>query len=678
MGSAPALWAEMEQTHTAPGEKWGLPLKKKIWAASPVFYVLSGAMFVMALFSMQYSWVLCIVEFCISGASAAVIAVSVAIFKNYVSVSVKAAERVLTAEDSHALDTFTMPVVLVGAAGDILWVNQSFLKRVSSQHEVRGENVERIIYPNTLDQIVAAAGTNVTIDARQYTAFGARVQQETILYFVDDTYYKEINREYTDSRPVVCLAFFDNREELARDSSGSEDSRTAADVEDVICKWAQSMGGFSKRLSGGRYLIMTDERHVRDALERRFEILDKVREIKTSDNRSATISMGVARGAGSLQEAEEWSRKALDMALGRGGDQVALKQKDESYEFFGGLSKGVEKHDKVRTRVIAATLSDHIRQSDCVLIMGHKFGDLDCIGAAVGIWSAATNALHRPAHVVLERSQCMANALVDHIEQAGETDVFISPEEALPLLTSHSLLVVVDTHNPDVVESPQLLEKAQRIVVIDHHRMMVKHIENALVFYHEPYASSASELVAELVQYIGDTALSRTDAEALLAGIMLDTKNFVLKTGVRTFEAAAYLRRRGADTVEVKSLFADNIEVYKAKYQIVSSAQIQNGCAITSVEKEFPQIRLSCAQAADELLSIQGVKASFVIFPSGGTVNISARSLGDINVQLVMEQMGGGGHLSMAGAQLSDLTVAQVREKLLQELKTGVGQPEKK
>ncbi|MCH4239926.1 MAG: DHH family phosphoesterase [Oscillospiraceae bacterium] len=651
-------------------------MRKRIWSASPVFFILSGVMLLMACASLQYSRPLALAEFGVCAVSVAATTISVRRFKNYVALSVKTAKRVLTAEESESLETFTMPVALVGAAGDIIWVNQAFLKRVSSQHEVRGENVQRIIYPKTLDQIIAASGTDITVDSRQYSVFGAHAKGGTILYFIDDTYYKEINREYTESRSVVCLAFFDNREELARDVSSSEDSRVASEVEDALCEWAQQMGGFSKRLSGGRYLIMTDEHHVRTAMEHRFQILDKVREVKTADNRSATLSIGIARGAGSLQEGEQWARKALDMALGRGGDQVALKQKDETYEFFGGLSKGVEKHDKVRTRVIAATLSDHIRQSDCVLIMGHKFGDLDCIGAAVGVWSAAANALHRPARVVVNRDQCMAKALIDHMESAGE-QIFISPQEALPELTSHSLLVVVDTHNPDVVESPELLAAAQRVVVIDHHRMMVKHIENALVFYHEPYASSASELVAELVQYIGDTALSRTDAEALLAGIMLDTKNFVLKTGVRTFEAAAYLKRRGADTVEVKRLFSDNIETYKAKYRIVSSAQIQDDCAITYVEKEFPDIRLSCAQAADELLSIQGVAASFVIFPSGGMVNISARSLGDMNVQLVMEKMGGGGHLSMAGAQLAGVTVEQAKDQLFSLLASGVGRPPK-
>ncbi|MDD3228591.1 MAG: DHH family phosphoesterase [Oscillospiraceae bacterium] len=651
-------------------------MRKKIWSASPVFFILSGVMFLMAGVSWQYSQPVALVELGISIASVAVILISVSRFKAYVALSVKTAKRVLTAGESESLETFNMPVALVGEAGDIVWVNQAFSKRVSSQHEVRGENVQRIIYPKTVEQILAASGTDVTVEDRQYSVYGARAKDQIILYFIDDTYYKEVNREYTESRLVVCLALFDNREELARDASSSEDSRLASDVEDALNTWAQQMGGFSKRLSGGRYLIMTDERHVRVAMEHRFEILDKVREIKTSDNRSATLSMGLSRGAASLQEAEQGARKALDMALGRGGDQVALKQKDGTYEFFGGLSKGVEKHDKVRTRVIAATLSDHIKQSDMVIIMGHKYSDLDCIGSAVGIWSAVTNVLKRPAYVAVNRRQCMANVLIDYMEAAGE-NIFISPEEALPKLTSHSLMIVVDTHNPDVVESPELLAAAQRIVVIDHHRMMVKHIENALVFYHEPYASSASELVAELVQYIGDTALSRADAEALLAGIMLDTKNFVLKTGVRTFEAAAYLKRRGADTVKVKSLFADNIETYKAKYKIVSSAQVHDGCAIAYVEKEFPDIRLSCAQAADELLSIQGVSASFVIFPSGGLANISARSLGDVNVQLVMEQMGGGGHFSMAGAQISGATIEQVHAKLLEVLASGAGRPPK-
>ena len=528
----------------------------------------------------------------------------------------------------------------------------------------------KFLYPHTIQQVVAAKGTDVTIGDRQFTAFASKTEQGHILCLVDDTYYKAINREYVEKHPVVALAHFDNREELARDSSGSEDARIASEVEQVLTEWAQSMGGFLRRLSGGRFLILTDEIHIRQAMEKRFEVLDKIREIKAGERRSATVSIGVARGAESLQEAEQWARKALEMALGRGGDQVAVKQKNDTYEFFGGLSKGVEKRDKVRTRVIAATLSDHIKESENVLIMGHRFSDLDSMGAAVGLWSVITKALHKPAFVVVDRQQTLAGQIVERIDaNSGDRVVFLSPMDAMEQLSPRTLLIVVDTHSPDFVESRELLNHVSRVVVIDHHRLMVKRIDNAIVFYHEPYASSASEMVAELVQYIGDSTLTQHEAEALLAGIMLDTKSFVLKTGVRTFEAAAYLRRRGADTVEVKRMFADSIDSYKAKYKIVSGAEIQQNCAIACADKEFPDIRVVSSQAADELLSIRGVKASFVIYPTGNVMNISARSLGDINVQLVMEVLGGGGHLTMAATQLPNLTIEQARTKLVAAIK---------
>lgn len=462
---------------------------------------------------------------------------------------------------------------------------------------------------------------------------------------------------------------FDNREELARDSSGMEDARISSEVESVLSHWAQEMGGFLKKVSGSRFFMMTDEAHIVAAKEKRFEILDKVREIKTNEGRRATVSIGVGRGASSLEESEHWARQALDMALGRGGDQVAVKQKDDTYEFFGGLSKGVEKRDKVRTRVIAATLSDHVNASDVVLIMGHKFSDLDSVGSAVGMWSAVAKGLGHEAYIVIDREQSLAKQIITSMEKVTQDRrIFIEPWEAMPMITGKTLLIVVDTHSPSFVESPDLLRQVSRVVVIDHHRMMVKHIDNAIVFYHEPYASSASEMVAELVQYISGNCLSRMEAEALMAGIMLDTKSFVLKTGVRTFEASAYLRRRGADTVEVKRLFSNSIDTYKAKSQLVSSAEIYNNCAIACSAENIPDIRVASAQAADELLSIQGVTASFVLFQTGSTVSISARSLGDVNVQILMEALGGGGHLTMAGAQLANSNLRDARQKLISVL----------
>ena len=646
-------------------------MKKKVWVASPVCFILTAAMLIMALISWAMDHrLLFIAEAVMAVLAIVAIAIVNIRFQGYVYTSVKAAKKALFGKNYDALERFTMPTAIVGEAGDIVWAHAAFLESAGGVRDCRGENVMKFLYPHTIQQVVASKGTDVTIGERRFTAFASKTESGHILCFVDDTYYKAINREYVEKQPVVALAHFDNREELARDSSGSEDARIASEVEQILTNWAQSMGGFLRRLSGGRFLILTDEAHIRQAIEKRFEVLDKIREIKAGERRSATVSIGVARGAESLQEAEQWARKALEMALGRGGDQVAVKQKNDTYEFFGGLSKGVEKRDKVRTRVIAATLSDHIKEADNVLIMGHRFSDLDAMGAAVGLWSAITKALHKPAFVVVDRQQTLAGQIVERIDaQSGDRVVFLSPMDAMEQLSSRTLLIVVDTHSPDFVESRELLNHVSRVVVIDHHRLMVKRIDNAIVFYHEPYASSASEMVAELVQYIGDSTLTQQEAEALLAGIMLDTKSFVLKTGVRTFEAAAYLRRRGADTVEVKRMFADSIDSYKAKYKIVSEAEIVQNCAIACAEKEFSDIRVVSSQAADELLSIRGVKASFVIFPTGNVMNISARSLGDINVQVVMEVLGGGGHLTMAATQLPNLTAEQAKSKLLAAIK---------
>ena len=364
------------------------------------------------------------------------------------------------------------------------------------------------------------------------------------------------------------------------------------------------------------------------------------------------------------------------MALGRGGDQVAVKQESDSYEFYGGLSKGVEKRDKSRTRVIAGAISDQISISDLVLVMGHKYSDLDSVGSAVGMWSAARKGMGKPAYVVIDKEQTLAQSLVESVEDNIKDEdypIFITPEQAMEVITPRTLLVVTDTHSQDYVESAELLDSVDRIIVIDHHRLLARHIKNAAIFYHEPYASSASEMVAELAQFIGTNSLTKVESEALLSGIMLDTKNFVVKCGVRTFEAAAYLRRRGADTVDVKRMFSGSIENYKAKFQLVSAAEIYGNCAIACAPgKSVPNIRIVAAQAADELLSIQGVVASFVVFESAGEIGVSARSLGDVNVQILMEELGGGGHLTMAGAQMRGINLEQARMTLLKVLQTSL------
>ena len=351
------------------------------------------------------------------------------------------------------------------------------------------------------------------------------------------------------------------------------------------------------------------------------------------------------------------------MALGRGGDQVAV-MKDDTYEFFGGVSAGIEKMSKVRSRVIATSISRVISESDRVLIMGHRFSDLDSVGAAVGLQPVIRDAFKKPCYVVINKQTSMAKSLIELVE-ADNRDVFITPEEAAHNLSVKTLMIIVDTHIPDFVESPELLSKCRKVVVIDHHRKNVNYIDDALVFFHEPTVSSASEMVTELITYLGENCVSRLQAEALLSGIMLDTKNFVLRTGVRTFEAAAFLRKKGADTVETKELFSSSLETHKKKYKIVDNAEIVCGCAVAATLDEDPNIRMVAAQAADELLTVENVAASFVIFASDGVLNISARSYGRLNVQLVMEVLGGGGHQNMAAAQLSNITLSEAREKLI-------------
>lgn len=627
-------------------------------------------MVVMALVTYRYNKVAAAVELTAAGLSLLSLLASDILYRRNVSLAVKSAKKVLTAEERHAFDEFALPVAVVAPAGDIVWANEAFISTLCSGGEYLGQDVLRFIYPKTFRQVMGEKGAAVSYRGREYTVYGVRAKDGFILYFVDDTYFKAIHREYREKKTVVGIAVFDNQEELIRNSPGGEDSRITAEVEAVLRRWAvEDMGGFIRRLSSGRYLVLTDDSHVEAAKQRRFRVLDDVREVKSASGMSATVSIGLGRGADTAAESERWSRQALDMALGRGGDQVAVKQQGDTYEFFGGQSKGVEKRDKVRTRVIAATLSDHVKASDRVFIMGHKNSDLDSVGAAVGMWAAIRKGLEKPANIVIHRGQTLATPLVDRVDAAYEDEhVFISPMEALQTATERSLLIVVDTHSVNFVESSELLERVPRIVVIDHHRMMISHIKNALIFYHEPYASSASEMVTELVQYIRGSAIDGVDAEALMAGIALDTKNFVLKTGVRTFEASAFLRRRGADTVTVKKLFSNTLDNYKQKAQLVSGAELYKGCAIATSNWDLDDMRIAAAQAADELLSIQGVRASFVLYRVGTDVSISARSLGDINVQLILEEFGGGGHFTMAGAQIKNISMSDARRALVRAL----------
>jgi len=424
-------------------------------------------------------------------------------------------------------------------------------------------------------------------------------------------------------------------------------------------------------VASGRYIAVVEERQMEQFAKRGYDVLDKIRALDPSVNLS--LSIGIGRGAKTLREAQDMAVQALDMAQGRGGDQAAEMTPD-GFTFYGGagpggeksrVSHGVEKRSKVRSRIVADQLVKLIKEADHVVIMGHRMSDLDAIGAAEGVLRIC-KICDVPAVIAVKRDATLAGSLIDALCRAGQKDDFIDPKDALPIISKRTLCVVVDTYQVGLVESKEILEKCGKVAVIDHHRKGVGYIQNPDLVCHEPYSSSASELVTELLQYVGDRddKPNRVEAEGLLSGILLDTQDFTLHTGVRTFEAAAALRRYGAETERVRQLFDVTMVEYAAKAELVERARMYRNCAISVGGEIAPEARVAIAQAANDLLRIQGVDASFVAVQVGTGVNISARSLGAVNVQVIMEALGGGGHQTMAAAQLKHITPEAARSRI--------------
>ena len=562
---------------------------------------------------------------------------------------------------------YPMATMIVRETGEVLWQNDYCRQRVLDGEDAFGKRLDQVIPGLELSGECGPQGQNVTAGGRMYTLYWVQTQRQgepvRVLYLFDDHDLKVYAKEYFDSRPWVMLMVIDNFSELFLDAKENERSKTMSEIEHIIETFAEENCGLLKKLDKDRYIAVIEDRYMRRVEASRFQVLDQIRGITAGDRISATMSIGVGSKEGSLHESEALARQALDMALGRGGDQAAVKLRD-GYEFFGGVSKGVEKRNKVRTRIVANAITEIVQTSQNILVMGHRFADLDCVGAAVGLCAGLRN-MGRTARIVLDENRSLAQSLVIKMREEGLGDLFISPDTALETLSNDTLLFVVDTHVKTLLESSTVYAGCRNVVVIDHHRKMVDHIDNAIIFFHEPYASSACEMVAELNQYLGEQQkISAPEASAMLAGIMLDTKNFTLRAGVRTFEAAAYLRRMGADTVEVRKLFASNMESYQQRAQLVAAAQEYRGCAIACTTREMPDMRVIASQAADELLNISGVDASFLLFKVGSGVNMSARSMGAITVQVIMETLGGGGHLTMAAAQLADISMDDAFQKL--------------
>lgn len=562
------------------------------------------------------------------------------------------------------------PAVVIDKSGIVVWYNEFFREKVAAEQDIFGYSLLDYISVD-LGEIQKGSECLCMVNGNSYKVRSVVTRDKdeeslTVLYFSDVTDLLRLEKTFNDTRQSVVILMIDNYDDIMQNAKETEKAKTSVETEQLIENFMNGTDGIVKKISDNTFVAVLEDRHLNKIIEEKFKILDSAREIKLGERNCLTFSIGVGQGAGSLEESEKIARQCLDMALGRGGDQAVVKT-ENGFRFFGGVSKGVEKKSRAKTRIIANTLQDFIEKSDNVFIMGHSFGDLDSIGAATGL-ASAVRLFEKNAYVVVDRKKNLAIQLIEHIEETTKVDDFyISPQSAVDSITDSDLLIIVDTHNKDFIESKELYKKAKNIVVIDHHRKTVNFIDNAVIFHHEPYASSASEMVTELIQYFkfeGSANIDACYAEALLSGITLDTKNFIMRTGVRTFEAAAYLRKLGADTVTVKKLFSSTIESYKRRTQIVSSADIHNRCAIASTELKSDDIRLISPQAADDLLSISGVDASFVVYRTGDTVNISARSLGGMNVQVIMERLGGGGHQTMAAAQIKDVSVSEAVDRL--------------
>lgn len=582
-------------------------------------------------------------------------------FKEYLSF---VAEQ-LDIADREALARFPMPVAVGTVAGAVLWYNDAFRTEVLDGEEAYGATLSEITGGRTMTELGKKRMVDAAYNDKKYSVFLNRLPDsgDICMYYVDNTRLKGVAEEYTASRPVVLSVFIDNLEELSAEVRDSERAQLAGKVQTLLEDWLGQGAGLLQKYDSDRFLIITENRRLEEMIKERFSILDTVRNMSNGVHKRVTLSIGVGQDT-TVAAAAVKAAQSLEMALGRGGDQAAIKTKN-GFDFYGGVSKGVERRTKVRTRMIASALNKLIAASNKVLLVGHAFSDMDSIGSATAL------ALHirkegKTAYVVTDKEQSLAKELIQYIDKQ-EGNLFIQPQDAELLVDAGTLVIVTDTHIPDRVDG-NLLKNAKMIAVIDHHRRMVGAIENPTLFYHEPTASSAAEMVAELLQYMGDPTPAPVAAEALLAGIILDTRNFVLRAGARTFEAAAYLRRLGADTVKVQELFASDMELYRKKVDLVSNAVIYKDVAIAVGNGNGAAARIAASQAANELLTIRGVKASFTLMKTDQGVNISARSMGDINVQLITETLGGGGHLTMAGAFLknadADVAVTQVKEAI--------------
>ena len=555
-----------------------------------------------------------------------------------------------------------LPMVIFKPESDeVIWSNERFLSIIGEEEHLFDTKLSAAVpefNSRWLMEGKSECPSEVKVGDARYLVFGNLIRTEdrgrqsflATTYWVDVTDLSAIREEFYSSRPMVAILLMDNYEEFLKGLPDNVRSALASQINARIAEWIAPVHGLLCRYDRDRHLFVFEERYLPMLQNGKFAVLDEVHEITNPSGIPATLSIGIGKDADTIAELFQYANLSIDMALSRGGDQAVVKNKF-TFEFYGGRSKEPEKRTKVKSRVMANAMAELVGSASRVFIMGHKFPDLDCVGAAAGV-VAACRKRGVSAHIVKDPNPNPGSAMSATLAELPEyKDVYVSAQDALIMADANSLLVVVDTNRPEQVLSEELLLSCNKVAVIDHHRRAATYIANADLNFHEPYASSASELVTELLQYILEPSdLLRTEAEALLAGIVLDTKQFTMRTGGRTFEAAAFLRRSGADTGDVKKLFQNDLDGTIARYDIIQNAKMyKNNIAVALVDHTVN--RVTAAQAADELLNISGIDASFVLFPEGERVIVSARSMGDVNVQVVLEKLGGGGNAATAGAQ---------------------------
>lgn len=582
-----------------------------------------------------------------------------------------------TASKSTLINSPLPTLVFRPDTGEIIWSNESFLQLAGVREHLFEMRLSEAVPDFQVQWLLSGkqeSPERVELNNHRFRVYGSLVRSRNrtgvqslvaTTYWVETTEADHLREVYEASRPVAAILMLDNYEDLMKACEDTQRSAVLAQIDEKLQTWANAGQGILLKTDRNHYLFLFEEQYFQHFVDEKFSILDTVRAIRVAENIHPTLSIGIGKDSPSIPELYKNAKLSLEMALSRGGDQAVVRNQVD-FAFYGGRTKATEKRTKVKSRVMANAFRELIADAGEVYIMGHSFADMDAVGAAAGICCAARER-GKQARIVIDREHTAAETLIARLDALPEySGVFLTPAEAFLQMRADTLLVVVDTNRPDMVENPQLLESCNRVAVIDHHRRAATYIENAAFNFHEPYASSASELVTELLQYLVEpTDLLREEAGALLAGIVLDTKHFTQRTGGRTFEAAAFLRRSGADTAEVQRLFQGDLKDMVTKYDIIRRAEMYRSNIAVSVVEEPGVDRVAAAQAADDLLTLKGVQASFVVYAAEGAVLMSARSLGEINVQVILEALGGGGNSTTAGARIEDTDPESVRQQLI-------------